>query len=267
MKKIVLIFTAVIFAVNCGSSSSENPESAIVNQQSSLDSTMKNQIHAKGNPDEIAIDYFKNKSWLDVISLLPDSVLVSWDDYIGEVFAEWKLEDRLAWYNDIKTNNFYNQNKHNYPEIIYSDTTKACFALNEGKWAISTYQTSAQSLIVIVEDIHGEWNAINYFEFRNNKITKFSCDDLSLDNFVKNIVQKDLSVHCREALDYTWEQNYSYGNLMYEYLEDNKIEIRTNWSLVESEFSDCLNGNTILFVFNPQSKHFDIEKVYWTEYE
>ena len=39
------------------------------------------------------ITYKENKELLDIILLLPDSTFSSW---------EWKLKDRIKWYNEIK---------------------------------------------------------------------------------------------------------------------------------------------------------------------
>jgi len=55
--------------------------------------------------------------------LLPDSAFSSW---------EWKLNDRMKWYKEIKENNFYIDKDPDYFNQSYFEPSKAGFTIVDG---------------------------------------------------------------------------------------------------------------------------------------
>ena len=107
---------------------------------------------------KVAIDFDKNKDILDIILLLPDSTFSSW---------EWKLEDRIKWYNEIKENDYYTDDNPNYFNQKYFEPNKVGFSIVDGFWSINIYKTLENSYIVITDDVAGDGNSLNFYEVKS----------------------------------------------------------------------------------------------------
>ena len=162
MKQLIfIIFTLTIL-------SCKNKTQNAVSTTSKLDDTLKleksENIQNPNSINKVAIDYKINKDLLDIILLIPDSAFSNW---------EWKLNDRIKWYNEIKENNFYIDDNPDYFNQTYFEPNKAGFTIVDGFWSINIYKTVENSYIVITNDIVGDGNSLNFFEVKSNKIKKY----------------------------------------------------------------------------------------------
>lgn len=206
----------------------------------------KQQLNSK---DKVEIDFVKNKDLLDIILLLPDKAFSSW---------EWKLNERIKWYNEIKTNNYYIDDTPDFFTQKYFEPSKAGFSIVDGFWSISIYKTTEDTFIVITDDKVGDGNTLNFYEVKANKIKEYLNEKLIFSDFKELLKQKNTTENCVEKFEELNDPIFEFG-----FSNKNKVEIESSWYLTEENYSDCLIGNSILYTFNPQTKKFEIEKIYW----
>lgn len=198
----------------------------------------------------INLDFTKNKDLLDAILLLPDSAFSTWD---------WKLEDRKSWYKEIKSNDFYTDDDPNFFTQTYFEPNSAKFTIVDGTWSISLYKTTDNSFIVITNDVAGDGNDINIYEIKANKIQGTKDLKGTFDDYRELIKRKDGSQECFKKYD----EIKNDAIFSFKFSDRVEAEIESSWSLLKDEYSDCLEGNSLLYNFNPDTKRFDLKKIYW----
>ncbi|SEP58632.1 type 2 periplasmic-binding domain-containing protein [Flavobacterium urocaniciphilum] len=204
----------------------------------------------KTNPkNKVYVEFEKNKDLLDIILLLPKESFSSW---------EWNVEDRKKWYNEIKINNYYIDNDPLFFNQKYLEPYQAAFTIVDGSWSINLYKTFDNSYIVITCDVTGDGKELNFYEFKSNKLKKYSDEISMFSNFRELVKNKDNQNNCTEQFE-----EIEYPFFEYNFTNKNKIEIESSWYITKEEFGDCFNANAIIYNFNPQTKKFEIEKTYW----
>lgn len=207
----------------------------------------KTVIKSNSN-NKVAIDYEKNKDLLDIILLLPNEAFPSW---------EWKIKDRKKWYNEIKKNNFYIDDNPEYFNQTYFEPNKAGFTIVDGFWSINIYKTAENSYIVITDDIVGDGNSLHFYEVKSSTIKKYLDEKTIFSDYTKQLKRKNTD-DC--------EGNFEELNdpiFTFDFSAKNKVEIESSWYLTKENYENCLIGNAIVYNFNPKTKKFEIEKIYW----
>lgn len=246
MKHLFIIITLI--AISCKNNNQETI---------SIDSKPKDTVkveHFENNKKTdsiniVKINFEKNKDLLDIILLLPDSVFASW---------EWKLKDRIKWYNEIKENNFYTDDTPDYFNQKYFAQNKAGFSIVDGFWSINIYKTIENSYVVITDDIVGDGNTLNIYEVKSNILKPFSDEKTLFSDFKEQLKKKENNKNCEEKFNELNDPIFEF-----DFTSKNKIEIESSWYLIKEEYENCLIGNALLYRFNPESKKFELEKVYW----
>jgi hypothetical protein len=247
MKKLLLIFLTLTI-ISC-----KNQTQDKISKTSKPNNTIKTKNTENEqkliSKDKVEIDFEKNKDLLDIILLLPDKAFSSWD---------WKLEERIKWYNEIKANNYYIDDNPDFFTQKYFEPRKAGFSIVDGFWSISIYKTTENSFIVITDDKVGDGNTLNFYEVKANTIKKYLNEQLMFSDFKELLKQKNTAENCVEKFEELNDPIFEF-----EFSNKNEVEIESSWYLTEKNYSDCLIGNSILYAFNPQTKKFEIEKIYW----
>lgn len=208
---------------------------------------------------QVPIDYNKHKDLLDIILLIPDSAFTSW---------EWSLNDRIQWYNEIKDNDFYTDDDPDYFNLSYFDPNKAGFTIVDGFWSINIYKTAENSFVVITNDIAQGYNSLNFYEVKSNTIKKYLDEKTLFSDYIELLKKKENIENCHEIFK---ELDYPIFDI--DLTSQNKVEIKAHYwdinsgHLIRKEYENCLNGNTIIYHFNPNTKLFDVEKIYWKSKE
>lgn len=200
--------------------------------------------------DKIEIEFEKNKDLLDIILLLPDSAFSSW---------EWKHEDRIKWYNEIRANNYYTIENPDIFNQKYFEPNRAGLSIVDGFWSINSYKTFENSYIVITNDIVGDGHSLNFYEVKSNVITKH-LDEKTIFSDFKELLKKKNTENCEEKFEEMNEPIFEF-----DFTNKNNIEIESSWYLTKENYENCLIGNAIRYNFNPKSKKFEIEKIYWKQ--
>ncbi|WP_264551877.1 hypothetical protein [Flavobacterium sp. N2038] len=198
---------------------------------------------------KVTIDFKKNKDLLDIILLLPDSTFSSW---------EWKLEDRTKWYNEIKDHNYYIDNDPNFFNQKYFEPHKAGFSIVDGFWSINIYKTSENSYIVITDDIVGDGNSLNFYEAYSNILKQYLDEKTIFSDFKEQLKKKENTENCEDKFEEMNDPIFEF-----DFTTSNKVEIESSWYLTKENYENCLTGNAITYHFNPKTKKFEVEKIYW----
>lgn len=247
MKQLIFIILTLTL-LSC-----KNKTQNAVSTNTKLDDSLKIEIsenNQNSNPiNKVAIDYTINKDILDIILLLPESAFPSW---------EWKLNDRIKWYNEIKENNFYIDDNPDYFNQTYFEPNKAGFTIVDGFWSINIYKTAENSYIVITDDIVGDGNSLNFFEVKSNKIKKYLDEKTIFSDFKEQLKKKENAKNCVEKFEELNDPIFEF-----DFKSKNKVRIESSWYLTKENYENCLIGNAIIYNFNPEIKKFEIEKIYW----
>jgi hypothetical protein len=247
MKQLILIILTLIF-FSCENKTQKSASTSLKHEDTLK---LEKSENIQNTINKIAIDFKKNKDLLDIILLLPDSAFPSW---------EWKLNDRIKWYKEIEENNFYIDENPDYFNQSYFEPNKAGFTIVDGFWSINIYKTAENSYIVITDDIVGDGNSLNFFEVKSNKIKKYLDEKTIFSDFIEQLKKKENTENCVEKFEELNDPIFEF-----DFISKNKVEIESSWYLTKEKYENCLIGNAIVYNFDPETKKFEIEKIYWKE--
>jgi hypothetical protein len=247
MKQLILIILTLIF-FSCENKTQKSASTSLKHEDTLK---LEKSENIQNSINKIAIDFKKNKDLLDIILLLPDSAFPSW---------EWKLNDRIKWYKEIEENNFYIDENPDYFNQSYFEPNKAGFTIVDGFWSINIYKTAENSYIVITDDIVGDGNSLNFFEVKSNKIKKYLDEKTIFSDFIEQLKKKENTENCVEKFEELNDPIFEF-----DFISKNKVEIESSWYLTKEKYENCLIGNAIVYNFDPETKKFEIEKIYWKE--
>jgi|GEM_PF-2345892 len=291
MKKLVVILVSVAFlAVSCGQTSKKNQNTEVqtqtteneivgkqdsvfieeylehtvvqstkievINENSVLNDERAYQIYLAGKTHiKFEVDYASNKDLLNAVLLF---------DFIFP-HGDWRIEHTKEWYSEIKSNNFWIVEQPTlswFRQSYFKTNSTVCFMIIDGSWCISLYKTSDNSFIAVSHEMIGDGNIVNIFEMKENQIVENLSFESLFGNFDEQIKLTDSSQECVQKLidiefeHYFWVSDFNFS-------DGKTARISSAWLIEKDEFEDCLKGNSILYKFNPATKKFEIEKIYW----
>lgn len=246
-KSLFLLITLLI--LSCNNAYNKVVIQETIDSNEIVNNTENQEISSPTSGEKVEINFLKNKDLLDIILLLPETDFSSW---------QWKLQDRIDWYNEIKANNFYIDKDPLYFNLNYFEPNTAGFVIVDGYWSISIYKTTENSFIVITDDVVGDGNELNFYEVKNNTIKPYLNGNEIFPDFKELLKKKNTLATCSDKFE---ELNDPIFN--YDFSNNDTIEIESSWSLTEENYGDCLIGNAIVYRFNRSVNKFEIEKIYW----
>jgi hypothetical protein len=178
MKQLLLIFLTLTI-ISC-KNQNQNQNQNQISMASKPNDTIKTEQQLISK-DKVEIDFEKNKDLLDIILLLPEKAFSSWD---------WKLEERIKWYNEVKANNYYIDDNPDFFTQKYFEPRKAGFSIVDGFWSISIYKTTENTFIVITDDKVGDGNTLNFYEVKANTIKEYLNKKLIFSDFKELLKQE-----------------------------------------------------------------------------
>jgi hypothetical protein len=195
--------------------------------------------------DTIAIDYSKHEKLLTVLKLLPESTMSSW---------EWSKNDREKTVKCIEQNNFIIDSTKLYHNINYIKPNTMCIQVVDGLWTLSLYEFQKNHYFIVTNDIVGDGNDVQTFNFINNEIVPLKMINWFDGAGYKLLKQNDIK-ECNQLIE---------DNLIsFSYNFSHKNEIKISSWLTKYETHSCLKGNTLKYKLNKQNKTFDVVDVYW----
>lgn len=196
--------------------------------------------------DTIKIDYLQNKDILALLPLLPDSAMGSW---------EWNKDERIKTVDFIKTHHYfidttklYNNIKTIKPHYFYTQVV-------DGSWSLSIYKIEDNHFIVITNDIVGDGNDLNVYEFNKSTLKSIDIKDV-LGNYLQELLIDQHNDQCANTLEdnpVVFSYNFETRDI---------IEISSSY-LSKKENSKCLKGNILKYKFNPALRKFECIAITW----
>ena len=199
--------------------------------------------------DTVLIDYEQNKELLDILPLVPDSAMASW---------EWSKKERAEMVDFIRVNNFMIDTTKIYNNIQYVRPNTFGTSVVDGFWSMSLYKTNPNEYLMITDDINGDDNNIMCFEFASGMFKPVQLPKV-FGRFVDELLMNEKDAGCKAELEEhlpTFDYNFK---------ETNTVKV-SSWYIKEEEFKTCLKGNTLYYKFNPEEKRFDLQKISWEKY-
>lgn len=217
----------------------EKPDPNIINKnvQDTLKAETENDDIEK--PDTLRINYPEHKNLLDILTILPDSSMGSW---------EWQKADRIEYVRKIQKNNYTLPSRDHFSNIALIQPNTIRIGVVDGSWILSIYKIKPNNYIVLTDDIVGDGNQFMAFEYLNGQLTYIPFKDV-FDHFLTTLVIDETDEKCLES----FKDNYI--GFEYEFIGTKKLHI-TNSLLEESK--SCFKGNTLNYEFNPAIKKFNL---------
>jgi hypothetical protein len=218
------------------SDTKQTTDSVTNKKDTAANTTDPNASGIKSEPysKKITIDYNKNKEILDILPLLPDSSMASW---------EWKKTERLELLQSVKTNNYYIDTTKDYNDILMVAPNYFQTQVVDGNWCVAVYKVSENNYIIITDDVVGDGNDLKAFELKNQQLTALPIKSL-LGDYLNVFLIDSNNEKCKSLF------------------EKNKFIVHSSY-LKKKENESCVRGNKLKFVFNAELKKFELEKVTW----
>jgi hypothetical protein len=243
MNKFNIFF--LLLLISCNNKKAEN---TVKENNKSLKTEVRNaQIEQKvQSSDTIKINYNENKEILEILKLLPNKSMESW---------EWIKSEREEMVQSISRNNYFIDTTPNYNTIKHIKTNTICTQVVDGSWTMSIYKIAQNNYIVITDDMVGDGNDLMSFEYKNGSLKEIEFSSL-FNGLQKNLLKNPDAKECAELLE---------DNLLtfdYNFNEKQKVTISSLF-FKKGKNENCLKGNTLNYKFIPELKKFELQSITW----
>lgn len=242
---IVLILTIGIYSCNSKVKSNADAKNSIKENQMSSDSSQFESKKEMKFMDTININYREHKTLLNVLKILPETTMASW---------EWSKKDRAKTVEFIKKNNHLIDSTEMFNTIKYIKPNTIGIQAIDGFWTLSVYEFNPNHYFVVTNDIVGDGNDVQTFIYINNELKP-----LKMINWFGDFDYKLLSENTPNCIELLEENQWTYD---YDFTDKNSVEI-SSWLITENESENCFKGNSIKYKLNKEHGTFDIVDVYW----
>ncbi|PHS08592.1 MAG: hypothetical protein COA88_06410 [Kordia sp.] len=140
-----------------------------------------------------------------------------------------------------------------YNNIKYLKPNTLGIQVVDGFWTLSIYEFNENHSFIVTNNIVGDRNNIQTFNFINNKITP-----LKMINWFGGFEYKLLINNTTDCIELLENNLVSYN---YNFSDKDIVEI--SGALNKEESENCFKGNTIKYKLNKKDRTFDIVDVYW----
>ena len=228
----------ILFLFSCKKNEEKN-DPKITNQKAQDTLKVQTENDDIEKLDTLKINYLEHKNLLNILTILPDSCMRSW---------EWKKTDRIEYVQKIKQNNYTLPSKGHFSSIELIQPNTIHIGVVDGSWILSIYKIKPNNYIVLTDDKVGDGNEFMAFEYLNGELIYIPFKDV-FDQFFTTLL---INENDKKCLEY-FKDNYI--GFEYDFIGTKKIHI-TN-SLLE-EAKSCFKGNTLNYEFNPEMKRFEL---------
>lgn len=189
--------------------------------------------------DTLKINYTEHKNLLDILTVLPDSSMGSW---------EWNKIDRVQYVKKTQKNNYALPLRDRFSKISLTQPNTLEIQVVDGNWILSIYKVKPNNYIVITDDIVGDGNQLMAFEYLNGTLTYLPFKNI-FDHYLTTLIIDEKNEKCTD------------------FFEDNKIGFEYNFigtkkiKMSNSLFKDseaCFKGTILNYEFNPAIKKFNL---------
>lgn len=257
MNKPLLLVLASFLILSACHSEKENDKNALVtdsltssDQNKAPDAAVQDIVRKKPYARTEKIDYQTNKEILEILPLLPDSAMASW---------EWTKAERLYLLNSVKANNSYVDTTENYNTIVKIKPNYFSAQPVDGLFEVASYKISNGNYIVITNDRTGDGKTINAYELSDGKLTSIKPEALfgrDIDYFISDPENENCKAFYEDLPSL----------ISYKISQLNTIQMQA-YHHDEKEAKMCLKGNCATLIFNKNTKKFDLKTVEWLKFK
>ncbi|WP_019039732.1 hypothetical protein [Psychroflexus tropicus] len=249
--KIIILLILAIGIYSCNSKVKSNSSEKSIQNETPISIEPINETKKEIKySDTIYINYIENKTLLNILKILPETTMESW---------EWSKKDREKTVEFIEENNFIIDTTEMYNNIKYIKPNTIGIQVVDGFWTLSTYDFGENNYFIVTNDIVGDGNNIQTFNFSNNELKPSKMVNW-FGEFEYNLLLSSDSTKCLEFLKEN-ENTYDYD------FSDKNIITISSWLISKKESETCLKGNTIKYKLNKENRTFDIIDIYWKDNE
>lgn len=192
---------------------------------------------------KVPIDYDSNKELLEILCLLPDSAMASW---------EWKASERRRWVDEIKASGFV---------VDTSDVTFNVKAIKphfldyqvvDGTWKLAIYKLGLRNRLVFTDDVTGGHD-INIYFFDGKQLQ-------ARQDFLQALRDALLPADAAGDCAATWAEDFPFFE--FDCSKENSLVV-TMPEFDRASFGECLIGNQVTFGVTVDG--FKVEKAEWLD--
>lgn len=196
--------------------------------------------------DTVQVNYTKNRELLELLPLLPETAMGSW---------EWSKEERTAMVKSIAAHNYFVDTTANFNTIKkilphYFETQVV-----DGVWSYGVYKIDTNNYLVLTDDHVGDGSDVHAFFIKNGTPQETAIENLT-GNLVSQLVKVPEDKGCKTKLE---DADFFFD---YSFEVKNKITISSPY-LEQQDYEQCLKGNTLTFEFNAAEGTFDLLQITW----
>ncbi|KIO77618.1 hypothetical protein TH53_08190 [Pedobacter lusitanus] len=245
------LFAGLLLLSSCQQTNAAKDKTIAVKQDNShqlqhVNKPDTNTVNAQPFSNKIKIYYNQNQVILNLIPLLPDSSMASW---------EWKKKERLELLESVRSHNYYIDTTKDYNNISVITPHYFKTQVVDGVWCLALYKIQENNYVVITDDIAGDGNDLKAFELKNQQLTPLKLKDV-LGDYLSNFLINNTNKTCKDSFekgDYRFDYNFGHKNQL----------IVSSAYITKKENEQCLKGNSLTFVFNGKLKKFEPGKATW----
>ena len=216
----LILLSCLTILVSCNSTEKKTDQSNSDSIEQETDSAALQSITPQ--PGEkavyaeiIKIDYQKNKEILDILPLLPDSAMASW---------QWSKEEREGMVRSLAANNQFTDTTKDYNTITKVTPNYLSTSVVDGYWTAALYKVSENHYIVVTNDVVGDGNQIYAYEVQDQQISAVNWSQM-IGKKPGDFLLKNSSAQCKKALYEDEEGDQEIGMFSYDFADPNLLNI------------------------------------------
>lgn len=251
MRNIILLILATSFSLQSCQNGSEKKttETKLITNSTKKDSLqVDTPIESE---DTLKIKYSEHKNLLDILTKLPEHTMASW---------KWSESERIQFVKFIQENNFTFSASPSFLKFSLIGANSIGIQVVDGYWTLAIYKIKPTNYIVVTDDMVGDGNDIQAFEYKDGKLIEMDYMHLFDDMFLSHLL-----IHNNEECEDLLEDNLI--GFEYDFTHTTYLTISNSHYLKENEHQNCLKGNTLNYKFNPLTKKFDLKAITWKKAE
>jgi hypothetical protein len=239
----LLLLTVMFLTGACNNKkSTENSTTIKVDTQVFVNPKEESKV---GYADTVKVKYQDNNEMLDIIPLIPDSAMQSW---------QWSKAEREGFLSSIKASGYFIDTTKDYNTLLKITPHYFETQVVDGIFTVASYKVNDSSKLIITCDVVGDGKYLCAYRIKQNEISQLRLTDL-YDTFENYTMQNPADTKCAEkVLEARPFSAYDFTGL-------NTIKIIL--PITKAQANGCLKGNALTLNFNPYTARFNLQNISW----
>lgn len=192
--------------------------------------------------DTLLINYKQHEALLNILKSVPEYTMDSW---------EWSKQDRVKTVDFIEKHNYIIDSTQFFHNIKYIRPNTIVIQVVDGFCTLSIYQYNESNYFVVTNDMVGDGNDIQTYNYINNKLTPTK--RVNWFSGFKYKILLNNSKKCTDLIDDAFLTfKYNFANKTNVYISSNELEDR-----------NCFKGNSINYQLSKKDRSFNVVSIDW----